>query len=101
MKKLLLLVSVAFPLSAQPTTADLAEQLRRLKISGYVQPQYVHSERSADETTGAGGTRNLDQFSVRRGRIKFTYQATKTSRFVLQPDITSSGVTLKDAWLEA
>lgn len=72
----------------------------RLKVSGYLQAQYVDDERSRNELGGSGGTRNLDQFSVRRGRVKFVYQASPTSRFVLQPDITSSGVTLKDGYLE-
>lgn len=78
----------------------LLEALGRLKISGYLQAQYLQNERSVDETTGPAGTRNLDQFSIRRGRVKFTYQMTPTSRFVLQPDITSSGVTLKDGYVE-
>lgn len=72
----------------------------RLKVSGYLQAQYVEDERSRNELTGSGGTRNLDQFSVRRGRIKFVYQATPTSRFVVQPDISSSGVALKEGYVE-
>lgn len=78
----------------------LLEILSRLKISGYLQAQYLRSERSIDETTGVGATRNLDQFSIRRGRVKFTYRMTPTSRFVLQPDLTSSGVALKDGYIE-
>jgi hypothetical protein len=79
---------------------NVLEALARLKISGYLQAQYLQNERSVDETTGPVATRNLDQFSIRRGRVKFTYQMTSTSRFVLQPDITSSGVTLKDGYVE-
>jgi hypothetical protein len=37
---------------------------------------------------------------VRRARVKFTYQFLPTSKFVLQPDISSSGVTLKDGYVE-
>jgi hypothetical protein len=62
-------------------------------VTGYIQAQFVDDERSRDELAGSG-TRNLDQFSIRRGRVKFTYQATPTSKFVIQPDITSSGVVL-------
>lgn len=80
-------------------TRNVLELLNRLKVTGYVQAQFVDDERSRDELA-AGGTRNLDQFSIRRGRVKFTYQATPTSKFVLQPDITSSGVTLKDGYVE-
>jgi hypothetical protein len=101
MKKTLLALLLAVPANAQeaPDLRKALDALSRLKVTGYVQAQYVHSERSVDETTGSG-TRNLDQFSVRRGRVKFTYQATKTSRFVMQPDFSSSGVTLKDAYVE-
>lgn len=77
-------------------TVDL---LSKLKVSGYLQAQFVEDERSRNELAGTG-TRNLDQFSVRRARVKFTYQMTPSSRFVLQPDITSSGVTLKDGYVE-
>lgn len=79
---------------------NILEVLSRMKFSGYIQGQFLHSERSVDETTGVAATRNLDQFSVRRARVKFTYQMTPTSRFVLQPDVSSSGVTLKDGYVE-
>ena len=77
-------------------TVDL---LSKLKVTGYLQAQLVEDERSRNELAGAG-TRNFDQFSVRRARVKFTYQMTPSSRFVLQPDITSSGGTLKDGYVE-
>src|SRR5688572_31882283 len=76
------------------------ENLSRMRLSGYLQAQYVNDERSTNELTSPTATRNLDQFSVRRARVKFTYQFSPTSRFVLQPDITSSGVALKDGYVE-
>jgi hypothetical protein len=76
------------------------EILNRMKFSGYLQAQYLSDERSRNELGGTTGTRNFDQFSVRRARVKFTYQHSPTARFVLQPDITSSGVTLKDGYVE-
>ncbi|HEY0157127.1 MAG TPA: porin [Thermoanaerobaculia bacterium] len=79
---------------------NVVDALNRTKFSGYLQAQYVDDERSQDTLGGTTGTRNLDQFSVRRARVKFTYQFTPTSRFVLQPDVTSSGVTLKDGYVE-
>ena len=42
----------------------------------------------------------MKMFSIRRARLKFTYQFSPTSRFVLQPDISSSGVVLKDGYVE-
>lgn len=74
--------------------------LNRLRFSGYIQPQYQHDERSVNEITGTGTTRNLDQFSVRRARLKITYRLRPTSRFVFQPDITTSGAVLKDGYVE-
>ena len=79
---------------------NTVETLSRMRLSGYIQAQYVNDERSANELTSSTATRNLDQFSVRRARVKFTYQFLPTSRFVLQPDITSSGVVLKDGYVE-
>ncbi|MFP5247975.1 MAG: porin [Thermoanaerobaculia bacterium] len=108
MKKLLIVIAllVCVPVLAQeqeenPQQEALTEiknildGLSKLKVTGYIQGQYVNDESSVNETG-----RNRDQFSVRRGRVKFTYQATPTSKFVLQPDITSSGVTLKDGYVE-
>lgn len=74
--------------------------LNRMRFSGYIQAQYVDDERSSNTLTSATATNNRDQFSIRRARIKFTYQATPNSRFVFQPDITTSGTQIKDAWVE-
>ena len=79
---------------------NVLDVLNKLKITGYLQAQYVNDESSQNALGGSTGTRNRDQFSVRRARVKFTYQATPTSRFVLQPDVSSSGVTLKDGYVE-
>jgi len=79
---------------------NVVDNLNRMRLSGYIQAQYVHDESSIDTLTSPTATRNRDQFSVRRARVKFTYQFAPTSRFVLQPDVTSSGVTLKDGYVE-
>ena len=103
---LLLALPVAAQEPADPQARQTAEikkivdALAKLKISGYLQAQYVNDESSQNSLGGSSGTRNRDQFSVRRARLKFTYQATPTSKFVLQPEITSSGVTLKDGYVE-
>lgn len=67
---------------------NVVDALAKLKMSGYLQGQYTNDDAARD------------QFSVRRARVKFTYQATPTARFVLQPDVTSSGVSLKDGYVE-
>lgn len=79
---------------------NTTDALSKMKLSGYIQAQYVSDERSLNELNGATNTRNFDQFSIRRGRVKFTYQFLPTSKFVIQPDITTSGVTLKDGYVE-
>jgi hypothetical protein len=79
---------------------NTVEALNRMRLSGYLQAQYVNDERSTNELSSPTATRNLDQFSVRRARVKFTYQFSPTSRFVLQPDIATSGVSLKDGYVE-
>ncbi|MDX1584901.1 MAG: porin, partial [Thermoanaerobaculia bacterium] len=93
----ILILLITLPAAAQDADPleELREQLEKLKISGYIQAEYIEDERSIDETGG-----NRDEFRVRRGRIKFTYQAHPNARFVLQPDFSSSGVSLKDAYLE-
>jgi hypothetical protein len=88
------------PQEAPPELKKAVDALSKLKFSGYVQAQYVNDESSANELGGSTGTRNRDQFSVRRARIKATYQATRTSKLVFAPDVSSSGATLKDAWIE-
>lgn len=77
------------------------DALNRLRITGYIQAQYVQSDASTDTLTGTGATSgNLDTFSVRRGRVAFQYQFLPTSRLVLQPDFTGAGVALRDAYVE-
>ena len=75
------------------------DALNRLRVTGYILAQYVNDESSINELNGAA-TRDKDQFSVREARVKFTYQFSQTSRFVLQPEVSSSGVSLKDGYVE-
>jgi hypothetical protein len=90
---LALILCAAPPLFAQEPqdVRSLLESLTRLRINGYIQAEYVHSD-GADE--------DLDTFRVRRGRINFAYQFAPTGRIVFQPDFSSSGVTTKDAFVE-
>lgn len=77
----------------------LLDALNKLKISGYVQAQYVVDESSEDMLTGSG-SRNRDQFSVRRGRLKVVYRANALAAVTMQIDASSGGVDLKDAFVE-
>jgi hypothetical protein len=114
MKRIAALVGVilvfgAYPVAAQTDTPTqdvqearvrtLLDALEKLKISGYIQAQYVDDESSRDELAGSG-SRNRDQFSIRRGRLKFVYTASPLARATVQIEANSSGVNLKDAFIE-
>src|SRR5437016_5016040 len=66
---------------------------KRIKISGYVQPQFQIAD-SAGIGSFAGGNfpANTDKrFSLRRGRLKVMYE-TSLTQYVLQIDATEKGV---------
>lgn len=91
------------------TTLDA---LKKLKISGYIQAQFQAtngaggwngSSTSSPTAVGSyqGGAFPKDvssRFSVRRGRIKFTYDNDLT-QYVLQIDVIQTGVGIKDAYI--
>lgn len=79
---------------------NVLDALSRLKISGYIQAQYVEDESSVDELNSPTSTKNKDQFSIRRARLKFVYTATPYARFTFNPEVTSSGTSVKDAFVE-
>jgi len=80
-------------LTERLTTAesDLAK-LTKIKISGYIQGQYQYFESPLLEST------SNNYFSIRRARVKFTYQATDGIKFVLQPDFSPGALSIKDAY---
>lgn len=89
----LLVLGILPAAHAQTPQAELLEQLKRLKFSGYIQAQYV------DDSTVAGEVANR-QFTIRRGRLKTVYTAAETARFTFQIDASSAGVELRDAYIE-
>jgi hypothetical protein len=72
--------------------ADLGK-LTKIKISGYIQAQYQYFESPALLST----TNNY--FSIRRARVKITYEALDGIKFVLQPDFSPGALSLKDAYV--
>ena len=88
------------------------DALRKIKITGYVQPQFRFTDLVNTPYTigtyngGAFPTWSKSQFQVRRGRLKVTYDNVVT-QFVLQIDATQfgggipGGVTVKDAYAMA
>ncbi|MCX6269541.1 MAG: hypothetical protein NTW16_19675 [Bacteroidetes bacterium] len=70
---------------------DLAK-LTKIKLSGYIQAQFVHYEASSAFPS--------DVFMLRRARIKFQYEPVNGVVFVLQPDFVPGNITLKDAYVQ-
>ena len=70
---------------------DLAKATK-LKISGYMQAQWVNYE--------ASNIYPNNYFMIRRARIKFTYEPINGVIFVLQPDFQPGNITIKDAYAQ-
>lgn len=72
--------------------ADLSK-LNKIKVSGYVQAQWESYGADLEKANGYNNT-----FYIRRARIKFTYEALDGVKFVLQPDLSTGNLVLKDAY---
>ncbi len=68
-------------------------KLTKIKLSGYIQAQYLHLE--------AANAYPSDLFQLRRARIKVTYEPVQGIVFVLQPDFQPGNITIKDAYVVA
>lgn len=71
---------------------DLSK-LNKIKISGYIQAQWESYGADLEKTNGYSNT-----YFIRRARIKFTYEALDGVKFVLQPDLSTENLALKDAY---
>ena len=71
--------------------ADL-QKLTKIKVSGYIQAQWQKTYSLASDPMN-------NYFSIRRARVKFTYEAADGVKFVLQPDFSPQAITLKDAYV--
>lgn len=89
--------------SAIQSTLDV---INRVKISGYIQSQFQVAD-SAGINSFAGGNfgSGVDKrFMLRRGRVKFQYDAPandkgfSTSQYVFQIDVSEKGLTIKDLY---
>jgi phosphate-selective porin len=74
--------------------------LQKLKISGYLQAQYQIADNPGIKSLAGGDFPEFSdtRFMVRRGRIKFTYEAT-LAKYVIQFDVSEKGLSIKDAYL--
>ncbi|MEP7234047.1 MAG: hypothetical protein ABI778_02005 [Ignavibacteriota bacterium] len=73
----------------ESTVAGMA----KMKLSGYVQPQWVWNQ--IDSNGNPGVTRSF--FQIRRGRVKFTHKSGDLGA-VVYPDITEAGVVIKEVY---
>ena len=116
---LLLLFIVNFQLKAQETTEepldtltisvysikDDLEKMKRLKITGYIQPQYQYID-SAGAPSFAGGDFNnvigtapyFSRFTMRRARFKFTYSY-ENVKMVINTDLTEKGLAMRETFV--
>lgn len=83
---------------------NLAARLSKLKISGYIQGDWQVSQRDAwlqTNTPKPEGEGASSRFSIRRGRVKLTYNdalAGVKTKGVFQLDLTEKGVNIKDVY---
>ena len=70
--------------------ADL-QKLTKIKVSGYIQAQWQNYENL--------NTQPSNFFSLRRVRVKFTYEAADGVKFVLCQDFSPGNFALKDAYV--
>ncbi len=71
--------------------ADLAK-LTKIKLSGYIQAQYLHYE--------ASNAYPGNVFMLRRARLKVQYEPVNGVVFVLQPDFIPGNISIKDAYVQ-
>lgn len=74
--------------------------LAKLKITGYAQVRYEAFQGAENGLTASGRSGQPDTFSIRRGRVKFAFKANDWSEYVLQPDFSRSGLSLKDVYID-
>jgi len=70
--------------------SDLSK-LTKIKVSGYLQAQYQHFESLSVQPN--------NYLSIRRARLKFTYEAVDGVKFLLQPDFLPGSVSLREAYV--
>lgn len=88
--------------TAAITATDIA-LLKRLKVSGYVQGRFEANDSSRSGVAGGYDvTKNLNanNFYIRRGRIKFTFEPNTSSKYVIYFDAARNTFSMKEAYLE-
>ena len=78
----------------------VVDALKKIKVSGYIQAQYQAADSPGVASYAGGNFPNnvKSRYLVRRGRLKVNYDNDLT-QYVLQIDVTQSGVGIKDAYI--
>lgn len=82
------------------------DRLKRFKLSGYVQARWETAENKSDSVRVTGSPvavtpANNERFTIRRGRLKLTYDGAPLSQAVVYLDGASSGSSINLRLLEA
>ncbi|MES2140980.1 MAG: hypothetical protein V4511_14835 [Bacteroidota bacterium] len=84
--------------------SDDISKMKRLKITGYLQPQYQYID-SAGAPSFAGGdftngtNKYYSRFTMRRGRFKFTYTY-ENVEMMLNTDATEKGLNMRETYIK-
>lgn len=84
---------------------SIYERYNRVRISGYIQPQFQYITEKGADTYNGGNFSDIsnNRFMLRRGRLRVDYahlneKGEPTSYFVFQFDGTERGVAIRDFW---
>lgn len=84
--------------------SDDVSKMKRLKITGYIQPQYQYID-SAGAPSFAGGdftngtNKYYSRFTMRRGRFKFTYTY-ENVEMMINTDATEKGLNMRETYIK-
>ncbi len=83
---------------------DKFSKLERLKITGYLQPQYQYIDSAGAQSFAGGDFINgtspyYSRFMMRRGRFKFTYEY-QNVLFMLNTDVTEKGYNMRETYVK-
>ena len=84
--------------------ADELNKLKRLKITGYLQPQYQYIDSAGAPSVAGGDFTNgtgkyYSRIMMRRGRFKFTYDY-KNVRLMINTDVTEKGLFMRETYVK-
>lgn len=80
-------------------------KMKRLKITGYLQPQYQYIDSAGAPSVAGGdfmndkGSSYYSRIMMRRGRFKFTYDY-KNVRLMINTDVTEKGLFMRETYVK-